>query len=94
MTCWSVRFAAHIPAEGLTVDKLQPLRDIDLEFRTYRDFWKKYVLGDLTVPSCLGCGQATQEFKIVHLELHGVGLCGRCTDAIRSQSNTRAEPGK
>jgi hypothetical protein len=69
------------------MDRLQPLRDIDKEFQVYREFWKKYCLGDLTVPSCLGCGQPTQEFKIGHLELHGIGLCGRCTDAIRSPAS-------
>jgi len=60
------------------------MMDTVTEFDIYRAFWRKYALGDLTVPSCLGCGQPTQELHIGHLELHGIGLCKRCTDAIRS----------
>jgi hypothetical protein len=80
-----------LPMEGDSMDRLQPLRDIDREFQTYREFWKKYALGDLTIPSCLGCGQPTQVFGIRHMELHGVGLCGRCTLAVRDSARSGDE---
>lgn len=62
--------------------------------KIYWEFWRKYALGDMTVPSCLGCGQPTREFKIGHLELHGIGLCARCTDAIRSTNSGDAKHGR
>lgn len=47
-------------------------------------FFRKYAVGDLTVPSCFGCGQLTTEPKTKHLELHGIVLCDHCSDAINS----------
>jgi hypothetical protein len=55
--------------------------------KIYWEFWRKYALGDLTVPSCFGCGQLTQEPKTTHLELHGIVLCARCTDAIQRDAS-------
>lgn len=61
----------------------------------YWAFWRKYGLGDLTVPSCFGCGQLTPEPKITHLEVHGIVLCGRCTEAVqRAASQTDAVAAK
>lgn len=55
-------------------------------------FFRKYAVGDLAVPSCFGCGQLTRDAKIKHLELHGIVLCGRCSDAVRSAVDTSGEP--
>lgn len=57
-------------------------------------FFRKYAVGDLTVPSCFGCGQLTQQAGIKHLELHGIVLCNRCTLAVqdaRSQSDAKGK---
>jgi hypothetical protein len=56
-------------------------------------FFRKYAVGDLTAPSCFGCGQLTRDAKIKHLELHGIVLCGCCTDAIRSTPQRRDDHG-
>jgi phage FluMu protein Com len=64
------------------------------EQETYWLFWRKYALGDLTVPSCFGCGQLTQSAGIRHLEVRGVVLCNRCTIAVQnaaSQADTKAK---
>lgn len=56
---------------------------MDNEVETYRAFFQKYAVGDLTVPSCLVCGQSTPKPKIRHLELSGIVVCERCAHAHR-----------
>lgn len=50
---------------------------------TMRDFFNKYALGSLALPSCLRCGHAKPRDKwaITHAELPDIYICAECATA-------------
>lgn len=50
---------------------------------TYAEFFDKHALGPKSAPSCLVCGQTTQEPAIQHMELPGIVVCNKCRSAER-----------
>lgn len=51
-------------------------------------FFSKYAIGDMTIPSCLVCGELARNAAVYHAEVAGIVVCHRCKNAAdRAKAN-------
>lgn len=68
----------------MTTDNLSKEHDYPQLLR----FFSKYAIGDMTIPSCLVCGELTRNAAVYHAELAGIVVCHRCKNAAdRAKAN-------
>lgn len=58
------------------------------DYQQLLGFFSKYAIGDMTIPSCLVCGEITRNAAVYHAELAGIVVCHRCKNAAdRAKAN-------